>query len=166
MAGFQCTPRFLVQLGESELRGPIDGDEEVEPALCGAYFGDVDVEVTDRVGLELALYAFAVRPGGDSIGVEPLITGVDFQALIADKAFDSNALRAVLNERARRPFLMTSRCTSGDTWSKTSSSGSKNSVASPLDTTKPTPALLPQSISPLPCSPSDECIQTLVQLLM
>jgi hypothetical protein len=51
---------LLVQLGEGELRGPIDGDEEIEPALRGAYFGDVDVEVADRVGLELALYALAV----------------------------------------------------------------------------------------------------------
>src|SRR3546814_10081972 len=34
-----------------------------------------------------------------SIGVAPLITGLDFDALIADKAFDSNALRATLNER-------------------------------------------------------------------
>ena len=35
----------------------------------------------------------------DSIGVEPLITGLDFEALIGDKAFDSNWLRANLNER-------------------------------------------------------------------
>jgi transposase len=35
----------------------------------------------------------------DSIGVEPLIMDVDFDALIADKAFDSDALRAMLNER-------------------------------------------------------------------
>ena len=51
---------LLMQLSEGELRGPIDGDEEIEPALRGAYFGDVDVEVADRVGLELALYALAV----------------------------------------------------------------------------------------------------------
>lgn len=35
----------------------------------------------------------------DSIGVEPLITGFDFEALIGDKAFDNNWLRANLNER-------------------------------------------------------------------
>ncbi len=35
----------------------------------------------------------------DSIGVEPLITGLDFEALIGDKAFDNNWLRANLNER-------------------------------------------------------------------
>jgi hypothetical protein len=35
----------------------------------------------------------------DSVGVEPLITGIDFEALIVDKAFDNNALRTILNER-------------------------------------------------------------------
>jgi transposase len=33
----------------------------------------------------------------DGIGVPPLIEGVTFQALLADKAFDSNALVAELN---------------------------------------------------------------------
>ena len=44
---------------------------------------------------------FILLPGQrhDSIGVEPLITGLDFDALIADKAFDNTALRANLNER-------------------------------------------------------------------
>ena len=47
------------------------------------------------------LARFVLLPGQrhDSIGVEPLITGLDFDALIADKAFDNNALRANLNER-------------------------------------------------------------------
>src|SRR5262245_22816864 len=58
---------------------------------------------------------------------------------------------------------MTSRCTNGATWSRTSFSGSKSSAASPPDMTKPTPASQPQSISLLPCSHSDECLQTLVR---
>jgi transposase len=47
------------------------------------------------------LARFVLLPGQrhDSVGVEPLITGIDFEALIADKAFDNNALRAILNER-------------------------------------------------------------------
>lgn len=51
-----CDPpcRLLMQLGEGELGGPIDGDEQIEPALGGADFGDVDVEVADRIELELA----------------------------------------------------------------------------------------------------------------
>lgn len=35
----------------------------------------------------------------DSIGAEPLITGLDFEALIGDKGFDNNWLRANLTER-------------------------------------------------------------------
>ena len=44
---------------------------------------------------------FVLLPGHrhDSIGVEPLITGVDFVALIAEKAFHNDALRATLNDR-------------------------------------------------------------------
>src|SRR5882757_4474496 len=45
---------LLVQLDEGELRGPIDSDEEIEPTLCCTAFGDVDVEVADRIDLELA----------------------------------------------------------------------------------------------------------------
>ena len=47
------------------------------------------------------LARFVLLPGQrhDSIGVEPLIAGLDFEALIADKAFDNDAIRANLNER-------------------------------------------------------------------
>ena len=44
--------RLLKELGESKFRGAIDRDKQVEFALFGANFGDVDVEVTDRVVLE------------------------------------------------------------------------------------------------------------------
>src|SRR4051794_5703033 len=47
------------------------------------------------------LVRFVLLPGQrhDSIGIEPLITGLDFEALVGDKAFDNNWLRANLNER-------------------------------------------------------------------
>ena len=47
------------------------------------------------------LVRFVLLPGQrhDSVGVEPLITDIEFAALIGDKAFDNNALRAELNER-------------------------------------------------------------------
>jgi transposase len=47
------------------------------------------------------LIRFVLLPGQrhDSIGVEPLITDLDFEALIGDKAFDNNWLRANLAER-------------------------------------------------------------------
>ena len=47
------------------------------------------------------LAKFILMPGQrhDSVGVEPLIDGVEFDALLADKAFDTDSLRANLNER-------------------------------------------------------------------
>jgi transposase len=47
------------------------------------------------------LVRFVLLPGQrhDSIGVEPLITGIEFAALIGDKAFDIDWVRAELNER-------------------------------------------------------------------
>ena len=44
---------LLMHLDEGELGGPVDGDEEVKLALLGANFGNIDVEVADRVCLEL-----------------------------------------------------------------------------------------------------------------
>ena len=42
------------ELSDRELGGAVDGDEEIELALRGLHFGDVDVEEADRIGLELA----------------------------------------------------------------------------------------------------------------
>ena len=57
--------------------------------------------LTDALG---NLVRFRLMPGQryDGIGVPPLIEGVAFQGLIADKAFDSNALVAELNDRGAR----------------------------------------------------------------
>jgi len=57
--------------------------------------------LTDALG---NLVRFRLMPGHrfDSIGVAPLIDGVVFGAFIADKAFDSNAIVADLNERGAR----------------------------------------------------------------
>jgi transposase len=38
----------------------------------------------------------------DTVGVPPLIEGIEFGALIADKAFDSNDIIANLNERGAK----------------------------------------------------------------
>ncbi len=48
------------------------------------------------------LVRFVLLPGQrhDLIGVPPLLEGVEFEALIADKAYDSNDLRAELGVRA------------------------------------------------------------------
>lgn len=44
---------------------------------------------------------FVLLPGQrhDSIGVAPLLAGIDFQALIADKAFDIDWIRIELDDR-------------------------------------------------------------------
>ena len=56
------------------------------------------VALVDALG---NLARFVLLPGQrhDSIGVEPLITGIDFDALLADKAFDADWIRAELDER-------------------------------------------------------------------
>ena len=46
---------FFMQLGKGELGGPVDRNEEVKPAFGGPYLSDVDVEVADGIGFELAL---------------------------------------------------------------------------------------------------------------
>ena len=46
---------FLMQLDEGELRRSIDCDEQVELALRGSDFGDVDMKIADWVALNFRL---------------------------------------------------------------------------------------------------------------
>jgi len=57
--------------------------------------------LTDALG---NLVRFVLLPGHrfDTVGVPPLIDGLRFDALIADKAFDSNAIIADLDERGAK----------------------------------------------------------------
>ena len=57
--------------------------------------------LTDALG---NLVRFELLPGHrfDTVGVAPLIKGVEFEGLIADKAFDSNAIIDDLNERGAK----------------------------------------------------------------
>jgi transposase len=50
------------------------------------------------------LVRFTLLPGHrfDTVGVEPLIDGLSFGGLIADKAFDSDAIIENLNERGAK----------------------------------------------------------------
>lgn len=54
--------------------------------------------LTDALG---NLVRFVLLPGHrfDTVGIAPLLKGIDFDALLADKAFDSNSIIADLNER-------------------------------------------------------------------
>jgi transposase len=60
--------------------------------------------LTDALG---NLVRFVLLPGQrfDTVGVPPLIDGLAFQALIADKAFDSNAIIADLDERGAKVVI-------------------------------------------------------------
>ena len=60
--------------------------------------------LTDALG---NLVRFTLLPGQryDTVGVAPLIKGLSFDALIADKAFDSNAVIADLNARGAKVVI-------------------------------------------------------------
>ena len=60
--------------------------------------------LTDALG---NLVRFVLLPGQrfDTGGVAPLIEGVEFDALIADKAFDSDAIISELNERGAKVVI-------------------------------------------------------------
>jgi transposase len=60
--------------------------------------------LTDALG---NLVRFVLLPGQrfDTVGVAPLIEGVEFGALIADKAFDSNDIIADLNQRGAKVVI-------------------------------------------------------------
>ena len=60
--------------------------------------------LTDALG---NLVRFVLLPGHryDTVGVEPLLDGVTFGALIADMAFDSNHIVADLNERGAKIII-------------------------------------------------------------
>ena len=60
--------------------------------------------LTDALG---NLVRFELLPGHrfDTVGVEPLLEGIDFGGLIADKAFDSDAIIADLNQRGAKAVI-------------------------------------------------------------
>ena len=69
---------FFMQLNEGELGHSIDGDQQIEPALGGLDFSDVDVEVAERVGLELALArssALELGQTGDAMPLKAAVQG-------------------------------------------------------------------------------------------
>jgi hypothetical protein len=116
--------------------------------------------LTDALG---NLVRFVLMPGHrfDTVGVPPLIDGLSFGGLIADKAFDSNAIIAELNERGAKivisqhpgaPRLCPSikNSTNGGISSRVSSANSRSSSILHCEPTKPTQASTPSFISPLP----------------
>jgi hypothetical protein len=60
--------------------------------------------LTDALG---CLVRFELLPGQrfDTVGVPPLINGIEFGGLIADKAFDTNTIIAELHERGAKVVI-------------------------------------------------------------
>ena len=60
--------------------------------------------LTDALG---NLVRFELLPGNrhDTIGVAPLIKGVEFEALLGDKAFDANWIVEDLNRRGAKVVI-------------------------------------------------------------
>jgi hypothetical protein len=61
------------ELSDRELGSAIDGDEEIEFALRGLHFGDVNMEEADRIGLELPprlFVAFHLGQSADAVALE------------------------------------------------------------------------------------------------
>ena len=109
--------------------------------------------ITDALG---NLVRFVLLPGQrfDTVGVPPLIEGLAFDALIADKAFDSNTIianldargaKAVISQHPRRTkhLVIDEAMYNGGISSKASSAKSRSSNASPCTPTRPTKALPP-----------------------
>ena len=57
-------PVAFSSVREGELRGPVDGDEQIEFALLGPDLGDVDVEEADRIGLNFCLAGLSPSTSG------------------------------------------------------------------------------------------------------
>ena len=109
--------------------------------------------LTDALG---NLVRFVLLPGHrfDTVGVAPLIQDIEFGALLGDKAFDSNAIIADLDERgakaviSQHPRRASPREIDAENYkwrtsSRTSSASSRSSNASPCAATRPIAASQP-----------------------
>src|SRR5271168_225336 len=73
-----CDPAsgFLMQFDEGELRGSINGDQQVELTLFRADLGDVDVEVAKWIGFELPLVgsvSLDIRQAGNAMALKTAV---------------------------------------------------------------------------------------------
>ena len=70
--------RLLMQLDEGELGCSVDGYEEIDFALLCSDFGDVDVEVADRVAFELGSLGLLIGRVGqlrDAVALQATMQG-------------------------------------------------------------------------------------------
>ncbi len=61
-----------MQFGIGELAGAIDGNKEMELAFFCLHLGNIDMEIADRILLELAscLALFELRQPGDAVALQ------------------------------------------------------------------------------------------------
>jgi hypothetical protein len=55
---------FFMQFDVGELAGAVNRRKQIEPTLCGLYFGDIDVEIADRVAFEFFLTGLSASNSG------------------------------------------------------------------------------------------------------
>jgi hypothetical protein len=99
---------FLMQFDEGELRRPVDGDDEMELALSGSDLGEVDMEIADRIGLELTLgrsLAFDLRQPGDPMALKAAMQRRARQ--MRDRGLQG--IKAVVERQQRMPSGMQRR---------------------------------------------------------
>ena len=92
----------LAEFDKGELRGPVDGDKEIELALGGSNLRDVAMEIADRIGLELPLgrgLAFDLGQPGDFRGAAS--SGATTSASDADGRL--KRVQAVVQRQQRMP---------------------------------------------------------------
>jgi hypothetical protein len=74
--GCRAAGDLLVQFDEGELGCAVDRHEEVELALLSSDFGDVDMEIADRIGFELTFgggFAFDLRKLRDAMALQATV---------------------------------------------------------------------------------------------
>lgn len=69
---------FPMQFDEGEFAGPVDCDEQSEFALGGLHLGKVNMEVADRITLELRpfrLLTLSLGQAGDTMSLQATMQG-------------------------------------------------------------------------------------------
>ncbi len=91
---------LLYQLNHGELRGAINGNEEVKLAFRSTHFGQIDMEETDRITVELlplGLAAFHFRQPADAMPFQAAMQRIACQA--GDRSLE--CIEAVIQRQQR-----------------------------------------------------------------
>lgn len=96
---------LLNKLSEGELGSSVDGYEEIKPAFSRMHLGNVNVEIADRIALELLLWLFVASDLGQPgyRGAE----GIDAATNASDGGWSVGAHKS--NHRAATPYVCETR---------------------------------------------------------